>query len=94
MSEELVDALVLDLRPGRDYPSRTAEVRLDPVIRPTVRIAVEREFARTLHDLLFVNTSWGYERRLTREFLEPLAREMGDLLGWSEEEISRAVAEI
>jgi glycerol-3-phosphate dehydrogenase len=90
MSEELVDQLLLDLRPGRAYPCRTAEVPLDVVVRPTVRTAVEREFARTMHDLLYVSTYWGYEQKLTREFLEPLAREMGDLLGWSEEEISQA----
>ena len=91
MSEEAADTLMLDLRPGRDYPCRTAEVVLNEVVEPTVEIAVNREFARTLNDLLFINTYWGYERPLTRDFTEPLAHEMGAMLGWDEAGINRAV---
>lgn len=92
MSEELVDALLTDLRPGQNHPCRTAHVPLDLVIRPTVRMAVEREFARNLQDVLYVSTYRGYERRVTREFLEPLAHEMAELLGWTPEETGDAVS--
>jgi glycerol-3-phosphate dehydrogenase len=77
MSEELVDKLV-------SQPCRTAEIPLqvvkppeDPIAR--VRQAVEREYARKLDDLLYVNTYWGYERRLSPEWVEPLARELAAL---------------
>jgi glycerol-3-phosphate dehydrogenase len=77
MSEELVDKLV-------SQPCRTAQVPLqvvpppqDPIAR--VRQAVEREYARKLNDLLYVNTYWGYERRLSPEWVEPLARELAAL---------------
>jgi glycerol-3-phosphate dehydrogenase len=77
MSEELVDKLV-------SQPCRTAETPLrivkppeDPMAR--VRQAVEREYARKLDDLLYVNTYWGYERRLSPEWIEPLARELAAL---------------
>jgi glycerol-3-phosphate dehydrogenase len=92
MSEELVDALLQELRPGRSLPCRTAETPLntaqipsDPVAR--IRMAVEREFARRLSDLLYVSTYWGYERLMQREWVEPLAREMGKLLDWTPERI-------
>jgi len=82
MSEELVDMLT-------DRPCRTAETVLDIATVPReplerVRMAVEREYARKLSDVLYVSTYWGYERALSREWLEPLVREMGSLLGWSE----------
>jgi CO/xanthine dehydrogenase Mo-binding subunit len=57
-----------------------------------VRAAVEREFARQLTDVLHVSTYWGYERKITREFVEPIAREMARLLGWDEEHVRRQVA--
>ena len=76
---------------------RTAETRLnippvpqDPATR--VRVAVEREFARRLTDVLHVSTYWGYERKITREFVEPIVREMARLLGWDEEYVRRQVA--
>jgi glycerol-3-phosphate dehydrogenase len=89
MSEELVDTVLSEIRPGRHLPCRTAETPLDIPELPAgcsdrVRMAVEREFARKLEDLLFVSTYWGYERRLSRDWLAPLARTMGSLLGWSE----------
>ena len=77
MSEELVDKLV-------SQPCRTAEIPLqvvkppdDPIAR--VRQAVEREYARKLEDLLYVNTYWGYERALSPDWIEPLARELAAL---------------
>jgi glycerol-3-phosphate dehydrogenase len=86
MSEELVDTLLLDLAPGRSLPCRTADVPLNVAAIPRdvsarIRMAVEREFARTLDDLLYVSTYWGYERLLTPEFTEPLAQQMQALLG-------------
>lgn len=87
MSEELVDILVQELRPGRSLPCRTAQLRLNVVVPPKdpfarVRLAVEREFARRLADLVYVSTYWGHERHMTLEWLGPLAREMGAMLGW------------
>ncbi|HWE49285.1 MAG TPA: glycerol-3-phosphate dehydrogenase/oxidase [Bryobacteraceae bacterium] len=85
MSEELVDTLLQDLKPGRNYPCRTAQTPLDIATPPAdamerVRMAVEREYARKLPDLLYVSTYWGYERPLSPEWTEPLAREMETVL--------------
>jgi glycerol-3-phosphate dehydrogenase len=89
MSEELVDTLLRDIAPGRDLPCRTAVTLLNTETPPReiaarVRMAVEREFARKLQDVLYVSTYWGHERHMDREWLSPIAREMGSLLGWSE----------
>jgi glycerol-3-phosphate dehydrogenase len=92
MSEELVDML-------SPLPCRTAEVPLQvasppPDVAARVRQAVEREYARRLPDLLYVSTYWGYERRLASDWIEPLAREMGALLGWDESVIAAEIARI
>jgi glycerol-3-phosphate dehydrogenase len=90
MSEELVDMLTR-------LPCRTAEIPLNVAAPPgepaaRVRRAVEREYARRLSDLLYVSTYWGYERRIARDWIEPLAREMGALLGWDESAIDGEIA--
>jgi glycerol-3-phosphate dehydrogenase len=87
MSEELVDML-------SPLPCVTASVPLKPGLRPDTRQAVEREYARRLSDLLYVSTYWGYERPLSREWIEPLAREMGGLLDWDEATIAAEIARI
>jgi glycerol-3-phosphate dehydrogenase len=101
MSEELVDTLLGDVVPGRDLPCRTAATPFDAVVPPTdmrarVHMAVEREYARRLEDLLYISTYWGHERHMTAEWLEPIAREMGGLLGWGQqktgEEVYRCLA--
>ena len=97
MSEELVDILLGEIAPGRDFPCRTATTPLDIVTPPKepmarVRMAVEREFARRLPDLLQVSTYWGHERLASREWIELLAREMGALLGWSEARVQKEIA--
>jgi glycerol-3-phosphate dehydrogenase len=92
MSEELVDLLLREIAPGRDLPCQTATTVLNVVTPPRevaamVRLAVEREYARKLQDVLYVSTYWGHERHMTREWLEPIARQMGSLLGWSEDRV-------
>lgn len=92
MSEELVDML----SPLR---SRTAEIPLKVAATPAdvglrVRQAVEREYARRLPDLLYVSTYWGYEQRLARDWIEPLAREMGELLDWDEATVEGEIARV
>jgi glycerol-3-phosphate dehydrogenase len=99
MSEELVDTLLQELIPGRHLPCRTAEVALDVVVPPKemqarVRMAVEREYAMRLQDVLYVSTYWGHERRPELTWLEPVAREMGSLLGWSEERIEEELRSV
>ena len=96
MSEELVGMLLQEMRPGRVLPCRTAETRLDVALPPKepaarVRMAVEREFARRLQDVVYVSTYWGHERWMTPEWLEPIAVEMGSMLGWDS---NRAESEI
>jgi glycerol-3-phosphate dehydrogenase len=90
MSEELVDMLV------PRAPCRTAEIPLTIPAQPAdvaerVRKAVDREFARRLPDLLQVSTYWAYERRVEAEWIAPLAREMGALLGWDERRVREEV---
>jgi glycerol-3-phosphate dehydrogenase len=87
MSEELVDML-------SPLPCLTASTPLQPGLKPDVRQAVEREYARRLSDLLYVSTYWGYERPLSRDWVEPLAREMGALLDWDEATIAAEIARI
>lgn len=79
MSEELVDTLL------PSYRCRTAETPLniptpptDPIAR--TRIAVEREYARRLEDVLYVSTYWGHERKLTKEWLDPIRNELASVL--------------
>lgn len=97
MSQELVDTLLRDIAPGRDLPCRTADTVLVPALPPKemaarVRMAVEREYARKLQDVLYISTYWGHERHLYREWLEPVALEMGSLLGWNESRRSTEIA--
>jgi glycerol-3-phosphate dehydrogenase len=97
MSEELVDTLLRDIAPGRDLPCRTASTPFDTVTPPKemtarVRMAVEREFARKLQDVLYVSTYWGHERHMDRLWLEPIAREAGALLGWTADRIDEEIA--
>jgi glycerol-3-phosphate dehydrogenase len=87
MSEELVDML-------SPLPCLTASIPLKPGPRADVLQAVEREYAQRLSDLLYVSTYWGYERTLSLEWIEPLAREMGALLGWDETTIAAEMARI
>jgi hypothetical protein len=80
MAEELVDMILPRV------PCRTAEVPLNIPPEPEemtarIRKAVEREYARRLPDFLYVSTYLGYERPMERAWLEPVAREMSDLLG-------------
>jgi hypothetical protein len=46
--------------------------------------------------VLYVSTYWGYERPLDPTWLFPIARAMGQMLGWDEaraqEEVGRAIA--
>jgi glycerol-3-phosphate dehydrogenase len=97
MSEEAVDLLMPDLAPGRDIPSETATTPLaiPPIpgdVESRVRMAVEREHARRLPDLLYTSTYWGHERALSRDWLLPLARQMGDLLGWTDQRVQQEAA--
>jgi glycerol-3-phosphate dehydrogenase len=87
MSEELVDMLT-------PLPCLTAKTPLNPGPPPDVRQAVEREYALRLSDLLYVSTYWGYERVPALDWIEPLAREMGALLGWDEPVIAAEIARI
>jgi glycerol-3-phosphate dehydrogenase len=56
-----------------------------------IAFAARHEMARRLPDLLFISTYWGYERRPDREWLEPLARELGRHLGWDSGHASREI---
>ena len=93
MSEEAADTLMTDLAPGRNIPGETATTPLNlPEIPPTqearVRMAVEREHARSLPDVIYTSTYWGHERRLDRQWLHPIALQMADLLGWDQAKIT------
>ncbi len=79
MAEELVDMLL------PNHPCRTATTpfeipEIPNDVRSRVEMAVRREYALKLPDLLYVSTYWGYERRLSPEWTEPLARQMAELI--------------
>jgi len=78
MSEELVDMLVRKPCRTAETPLNIVTPRADPMER--VRMAVEREYARKLYDLLYVSTYWGYERRLDPDWTGPLEREMQSII--------------
>ena len=94
MSEELVDTLLREIAPGRDLPCRTAQTPI-PVASPPpepasrTRMAVEREYARRLEDVIYVSSYEGYERPLDADWLLPIALTMGEMLGWDKRTRSR-----
>ncbi|MDE3197189.1 MAG: glycerol-3-phosphate dehydrogenase/oxidase [Acidobacteriota bacterium] len=83
MSEEAVDLVLEDLRPGALLLCRTAETPLRIPVPPKdarerTRVAYEREFARRVEDVIYVSTYWGHERRLERGWMEPIEAELGE----------------
>ncbi len=95
MASEAVDLLAPELR-GR---CRTSEVRLGNSldgVAPEQRVkhAVRHEMAMRLPDVMYASTYWGHERKLTRENLLPVAREMGEELGWDERRMEEEIARI
>ena len=101
MSEELVDALLPEIAPGRDLPCRTAQTPIPVAIPPAdpasrTHMAVEREYARRLEDVIYVSSYQGYERPLDPDWLLPIALTMGEMLGWTSarihDEIQRVLA--
>jgi glycerol-3-phosphate dehydrogenase len=101
MGEELVDTLLREIAPGRDLPCRTGQTPipiasppLDPASR--TRMAVEREYARRLEDVIYVSSYQGYERPLEADWLLPIALAMGEMLEWESaqvhEELQRVLA--
>jgi glycerol-3-phosphate dehydrogenase len=96
MSEEAADAIALEIAPRLERLHVTAETPLQALDAPRERSAriacsVRQEMARTLADLMFVSTSWGYEQQWKTESLAPYAREMGAELGWDEARIGEEV---
>jgi glycerol-3-phosphate dehydrogenase len=101
MSEELVDTLLREIAPGRDLPCRTAQTPI-PIASPPpdpallTRMAVEREYARRVEDVIYVSSYQGYERPLEADWLLPIALIMGEMLGWESaqvhEELQRVLA--
>ena len=59
-----------------------------------VRLAVEREFARRLSDVVYISTYWGHERWMTAEWLEPVAAEMGSMLDWDAGRVRAEIADV
>ncbi|MCI0434573.1 MAG: FAD-dependent oxidoreductase, partial [Gemmatimonadetes bacterium] len=93
MSEDAADEVAREIAPGLAGVHVTAGAKLlaTPVVPDAIVHAVQEEMAQHLSDVLFVSTTWGYERRWTREMLRPLAEEMGKLLGWTEERVGREI---
>ena len=84
MGERAVDLLWPDLA-GASSTASTPFGGGPPVAREAmVAVAVEREMARRLPDLLFTSTYWGHERRWSSESLLGYARQMGEMLGWDD----------
>ncbi len=57
-----------------------------------ISYAIEREMALRLHDVLFVSSYMGYERRWTEESLQPYSYLMGSWLGWDSARQAREIA--
>jgi hypothetical protein len=59
-------------------------------------MAVEREYARRVEDVIYVSSYQGYERPLEADWLLPIALAMGEMLGWDSaqvhEELQRVLA--
>ena len=99
MSEELVDTLLREIAPGRDLPCRTAQTAI-PVASPPAepsartRMAVDREYARRLEDVIYVSSYEGYERPLHADWLLPIALTMGEMLGWDNAQVREQVQRV
>jgi len=92
MAEEACDLLFADLV-GRCC---TAEEKLGNAVEGVsdagmIRHAVVHEMAMRLPDVLYSTTYWGHENRVSRDFLTPLAKKMGELLGWNESRIEEEI---
>jgi glycerol-3-phosphate dehydrogenase len=92
MSEEAGDLVAREIAPElarKSVTSRTPlggdSLRYKGMV-PEERVcrAVTEEMAQRLIDVLFVSTYWGYQRRWTPAELRPLARVMGNELGWNQ----------
>jgi glycerol-3-phosphate dehydrogenase len=90
MAEQAVDLLRPELA-GACATATTPLAAEPPPPGREAEVAVSREMARRLPDLMFVSTYLGHERRWTAEGLEGVARQMGGLLAWSEERIRQEV---
>ena len=92
---------VLAWLPHWGKPVRGAPQFARPVAYPTpgvdsiesarIAYAAHHEMARRLPDLLFVSTTWGFERRWNEASLRPYAVEFGRHFNWDE---ARTAAEI
>ena len=56
-----------------------------------IAFAARHEFVQRLTDLMFISTYWGYEQRWTAALLEPFARELGEHLHWTDEDVRNEV---
>jgi glycerol-3-phosphate dehydrogenase len=100
MSEEAGDLVAREVAPALARVHVTARAAIAGKIARgagAIAGATLDDMARRLSDALFVSTYRGYEQQWTAERLAPLAREMGELLGWDErrrqEEIARVLCQ-
>ncbi|MBL8214423.1 MAG: glycerol-3-phosphate dehydrogenase/oxidase [Bryobacterales bacterium] len=59
-----------------------------------ISYAIEREMALRLHDVMFVSSYLGYERRWTEDSLQPYCYLMGSWLGWDSARQAREIARV
>lgn len=100
MSEEAADLVTREIAPPLASVHVTAGTPL-PATEATPRPpaeqiawAVNHEMAQRLADILFLSTSWGYERRWSADELRVMAETMGKLLGWSAERMAAEVSAV
>lgn len=65
----------------------------DAIREADVRRAIEREHARTLVDVLFRRTMAGWSADMGRAVAPSVARQLAEALGWSEERVTRELAD-
>ena len=99
MAEEAVDTLWPDLAPGHHVTSATAGIpfhlpKIPASPEARVTMAVEREHARRIPDVIYTSTYWGHERALSRDWLLPLAQQMATLLHWDNSQLEHELRHV
>jgi glycerol-3-phosphate dehydrogenase len=93
MSAEAVDLLAAEIAPALAGKCTTDQARFAPApVEAEIAQAVNHEMVQRLPDLMYVSTYWGHQRKWDADSLRPIAREMGDLLGWPPERVEEEIA--
>ena len=79
-------------RIGFASPFAYPTVGVDSIAAARIAYAAHHEMVQRLPDLLFVSTTWGYERKWDAAALEPVATELGRHWNWDRARLDEEIA--